>query len=260
MAGRVDQPWRFEHLTRGELRALAPDATVLVPLGSTEQHGHHLPVVTDSAIVTALAHRAAAIAWADISLLVTPTMPFGFAEHHVALGGTISLSARTYAAVLADIGSSLARGGFRRLVFLNGHGGNASSMRFVLDELAYGLGREMYIAGASYWDLAADVLASIELDPSLIPGHAGHFETSLLLALMPDLVRISLRPTDATTAMPIVAPEPPGATVRRPGQWERSDGRSDDAGLASTELGARILEGVAQRIAEVLVTFHRSAG
>src|SRR5579872_4279698 len=77
--------WRFDALTRDELRALAQEATVVVPLGSTEQHGHHLPVRTDTAIVTALAERAAERAVQHVPVLVTPTLPFGFAEHHIVL-------------------------------------------------------------------------------------------------------------------------------------------------------------------------------
>jgi creatinine amidohydrolase len=250
--------WRFDALTRDELYALAPAATVLVPLGSTEQHGHHLPVRVDTAIVTALAEGAAAQAAEQIPVVVTPTLPFGFAEHHIPFGGTISLRAGTYADVIADIGTSLGREGFRRIVFLNGHGGNDAAMRFVLDRLACQPFDGLHIAGASYWNLAADVLAEVGLDAALVPGHAGHFETSAMLAVMPDLVRLGLRPQDPTPAMPIAQPESPGAAVRRSGQWERSDGRSDDASLASRELGVRIIEGVVDRIAEFLVSFHRS--
>lgn len=250
--------WRFDSLTRDELCALAPEATVLVPLGSTEQHGHHLPVRVDTAIVTALAEGAAARAAVQIPVVVTPTLPFGFAEHHILFGGTISLRAGTYADVLADIGTSLCRQGFRRIVFLNGHGGNDAAMRFVLDRLACEPFDGLHIGGTSYWNLAADMLAEVDLDAALVPGHAGHFETSAMLAVMPDLVRLGLRPADSTPAMPIAAPEAPGTAVRRSGQWQRSDGRSDDASLASRELGVQIIEGVVERITEFLVAFHRS--
>jgi creatinine amidohydrolase len=250
--------WRFDELTRDELVALADDVAVVVPLGSTEQHGHHLPVLTDTEIVTALAERAVERAVREAPFLVTPTVPFGFAAHHLGFGGTISIGARAYADLLTEIGSSLMRQGFRRIVFLNGHGGNDAPLRFALDRLAYERAPPVNVAGASYWDLAPDVLRESGLDPALSPGHAGHFETSLLLALAPELVRMELRPTDSSPSMPLAAVVHGGARVRRPGDWELSDGRTDDASLASLELGARILEGLVDRIAEFLVSFHQS--
>jgi creatinine amidohydrolase len=250
--------WRFEELTRDELAALAGDATVVVPLGSTEQHGHHLPVQTDTAIVTALAERAVERAAQQAPFLITPTLPFGFAAHHIGFGGTISVGARAYAELLTEIGSSLMRQGFRRIVFLNGHGGNDAPLKFALDRLSYEWSPPVNVAGASYWDLSADVLRGSGLELALSPGHAGHFETSLLLALAPELVRMDLRPTDSSPSMPLAEVVHEGARVRRPGDWELSDGRTDDASLASLELGTRILEGLVDRIAEFLVSFHQS--
>jgi creatinine amidohydrolase len=254
------EPWRFEARTRDELAALAPDATVVVPLGSTEQHGHHLPVCVDTALVEAIARRAGAIACEQVPTLVTPTLAVGFAEHHVPFGGTISLTGATYVAVLTDIGASLARQGFRRLVFLNGHGGNDAALKHVLDRLATERRVDAHLAGASYWELARGALAELGLAPGLVPGHAGHFEISLMLALAPGLVRLDLRPTDDVPATPIGTPEPGGARVHRPGRWEASDGRTDDARRASAELGARVLEDVALHVADFVVAFHRSCG
>jgi creatinine amidohydrolase len=250
--------WRFDERTRDELLALAGDVTVVVPLGSTEQHGHHLPVRTDTEIVTALAERAVERAVRQVPLLVTPTVPVGFASYHVGFGGTISVGARTYADLLTEIGSSLIRQGFRRIAFLNGHGGNDSPLKFAVDRLAYECAPSVNVAGASYWELAGDVLRESGLDPAISPGHAGHFETSLMLALAPDLVRLDLRPTDPAPAMPLAEAVHEGARVRRPGDWELSDGRSDDANLASLDLGTRIIDGLVARIAEFLVKFHES--
>lgn len=250
--------WHFDAHTRDELAELAGEATVVVPLGSTEQHGHHLPVAVDTIVVTTLAHRAASRAAEQALVLVTPTVPFGFAEHHLPFGGTVSLSASTYLDVLTDIGRSLGRQEFRRLVFLNGHGGNETAMKLALDRLAFERPLGMHLAGASYWELASDVLAELELEAGTVPGHAGHFETSLLLAIAPELVALDKRPTDPLGPMPIGVPETSGARVHHPRVWEESDGRSDDASRASTELGTRVLDEMVEKIVDFVVAFHRS--
>lgn len=256
-AGRT---WRFDSLTRDDLSQLAPRATVVVPLGSTEQHAHHLPVRTDAAIVTAIAERAVELAAANEPVLLAPTLPFGFAHHHVPFGGTISLSSTTYLNVLTDIVTTLSREGFRRVVLLNGHGGNEAAARLAADRLGYELQLDVHVAVGSYWTLAASFLDNVDLPSGLVPGHAGHFETSIMLALSPETVRLDARVSDTEPTTPLGLPEHAGAHVRRPDLWELSDGRTDDAGLADANLGKQILAGIAESVADFLVQFHRSAG
>jgi creatinine amidohydrolase len=256
IAGRA---WRFDSLTRDDLCQLASRATVVVPLGSTEQHAHHLPVRTDAAIVTAIAERAVELAAAHEPVLLAPTLPFGFAHHHVPFGGTISLSSTTYLNVLTDIVTTLSLEGFRRIVLLNGHGGNESAARLAADRLGYELQLDVNVAVGSYWALAASFLETVDLPNGLVPGHAGHFETSIMLALSPEAVRLDARAADAESATPLGIPEHAGAHIRRPDLWESSDGRTDDARLADADLGSRILAGIAESVAEFLVQFHRSA-
>lgn len=248
----------YEALTREELSVVAPEATIVVPLGSTEQHGPHLPVGVDTRIVTAIARGAADAARGQVPILVTPTQPFGFAEHHVAFGGAVSIDARTYVDVLTAIGVSLQRQGVRRLVFLNGHGGNDAPARLAVDRLAFEIAEDLHLACASYWDIAAAVLEETGLAPGLVPGHAGHFETSLMLVLAPELVCLDSRARDEKPAMPMGIPERHGVAIRRPGQWRRSDGRSDDASMASAALGEQMLAAVVRCVAEFLVDFHRA--
>jgi len=251
---------RFDELTRDELRELAPGATVVVPLGSIEQHGPHLPVMTDTAIVTELARRAAEVAGAEIEVVVAPTLPYGFARHHVPFGGTISIDLTTYLEVLTSIGRSLADGGFGRIVFLNGHGGNDSAVRAVGDRLVHEEGLRVDVAGTSYWTCAAEVLAGV--DPSLgpVPGHAGGFETSCMMAVRPELIREDRRPAPEPEWQPLVRDALSGGAVRRPDVWSVSDGRTDDGRRAEPRLGAELMEAIAARVGRFLVDFHRAAG
>jgi len=255
----ADHVWRFDSLTRDNLRQLASVATVVVPLGSTEQHAHHLPVRTDAAIVTAIAERAVELAAAHEPVLLAPTLPFGFAHHHVPFGGTISLSSTTYLNVLTDIVTTLSVEGFRRVVLLNGHGGNEAAARLAADRLGYELQLDVHVAVGSYWTLAASFLETVDLPPGLMPGHAGHFETSIMLALFPEMVRLDERAADAEPTTPLGVAEHPGAHIRRPDLWESSDGRTDDARLADAELGSRVLAGVVESVADFIIAFHRSA-
>lgn len=250
---------RFEDLTREELRELGRRATVVIPLGATEQHGSHLPVCTDTLIVSALAERAARIAAdSDARVLVAPALPVGFSHHHRAFGGTLSAGLGSYAELLTDIAESLAAGGFRRVFFLNGHGGNDAPMRAVGDRLLYERGVAVHVGATSYWTCAADALDALRHEVGPIPGHAGAFETSCVLALRPDLVRLDRLPSPEEDPLPLVRHSINGVVIRRPGMWEESDGRSDDAQAAAAELGERALSAVAERVAEVLVSFHRT--
>lgn len=251
---------RFEELTREELNDLAPEATVVVPVGSTEQHGPHLPVCVDTAIVTHLVQLAAENIGDAFPLVVTPTLPFGFAHHHLPLGATISISSRVYVDVLTEIVKSLAASGFRRIVFVNGHGGNASAVSLAAQSVAYETEHPVHVAGTSYWHVAADVLADLDLDGAPKPGHAGSFETSCLLAMRPDLVRIDKFPKreDALQPLSELSDYASKATIRKVGIWEISDGRTDDSHAATAEIGEKVLADIADQVAKFLTWFHET--
>lgn len=251
--------WKFDALTRDELKGLANTVTLVLPLGSTEQHAHHLPVRVDAAVITHLAEESVAQAALDIPVLLLPTLSFGFAQHHLPFGGTVSLRADTYVCVLTDIAVGLAAQGFRRLVFLNGHGGNESPMRLVVDKIASQEKLDLHIAATSYWNVAQDSITNLGFPSTTVPGHAGHFETSLMLSIAPELVHLELRPEDDQDVMPLAEKEIPKSHIRRPKLWELSDGRTDDAQLASAEKGAKALSAISREIADFLVNFHLSS-
>jgi len=123
----------MEEMTWPEIRAAIADGydTVVVGIGSTEQHGPHLPTMTDTRIGDDVAHRVARRLG---NALQARTVPFGMSEHHLAFGGTVSLRPATLKAVLEDTVDSLARCGFRRIVLLPSHGGNFATVQAVIDE------------------------------------------------------------------------------------------------------------------------------
>src|SRR4051812_33746111 len=106
------------------------DKVIVAPLGSLEQHGHHLPMLTDTMIVSEVARRAEAVLGEEALFL--PTLWIGASDHHRAMPGTVSIGNNHYVSVLEDMLESLIGGGFRRIFLLNGHGGNITPGRQAL--------------------------------------------------------------------------------------------------------------------------------
>jgi len=245
----------LHELTREDARAAAPDTLVLLPVGSVEQHGPHLPLGTDFMTAEHLAREAAGRAACEIPIAVAPTLPFGSSHHHIPFGGTMSLSTETYYRVLYELGSSLVESGFRILFIINGHGGNHEVTQLVARDLA--LEKKVHAAAASYWTLAWDALVGAGAHvPGRLPGHAGAFETSQMMALRPDLVRTPLPHRDgATGSDPRTFYRP--YRVERPQAWQAIDGFSDSPDRADAERGRTYLEVAARELAAALVEFYR---
>src|SRR5579875_3449265 len=124
--GRMAERYLWGHSTRATLGAVLPDALVVVPVGAVEQHGPHLPTSTDALVVTEVVEEASrrAAGQSSRALVVTPTVCFGASDHHLPFGGTLSFTVETMTSVLLDTCRSIARDGGRRVLLVNGHGGN----------------------------------------------------------------------------------------------------------------------------------------
>lgn len=242
--------WR---LKATDINALAArDAVVIVPVGSTEQHGPHLPTQVDSLLVREIALRAAGQASSATPIVVAPTVWSGLAEHHMSLGGTISLDFATFLALLRCVCRSLVRQGFRRVLLLNGHGGNIAALTVVVNELAVEL--DAPITTASYWPLASEAFARI-LERQKTVRHACEAETSMLLAVAPELV-------DMTKAAEAVGPtsrelaEVVGTDAVH--RWRSFKARTHhgaigDPRTASAEKGERLLAAAADAVTKLVI-------
>lgn len=242
----------WHDLKAAELRALAArDAIVIVPVGSTEQHGPHLPVQVDALLAGEVARRAARLAAGREPVVVAPTVWMGLAEHHMSYGGTITLDFPTFHAVLRCVCDSIVRHGFRRVLLLNGHGGNIAAMTVIVGELKREL--KATIATATYWTLprAAEAFAAIlERQPNV--RHACEAETSMLLHLKPDLVD-----TEAMGALEA----PTKGLLDQAGVYRwRSFAEMTESGVigvpsaASAEKGERLLGAAGEALAEALIS------
>lgn len=178
---------RFCELTWPVLRQVPREQVVVVaPLAACEQHGRHLPVFTDTYLVTAVAEGVERRLPDKVLLL--PTFWLGASHHHLPFGATLSLEADFHAQVLAELLRPLLDDGYRRILALNGHGGNIDTMHVALRRL-HPRYPHCLLTGASYWELAQEELAAVAEGPRKVMGHACEFETSMILALRPDLVR-----------------------------------------------------------------------
>ena len=160
----------------------------VAPLGSLEQHGHHLPLLTDTMIITEIARRAEA-ELSDVATFV-PTLWMGASDHHLAFPGTVSVDNNNYVLLLEDLVESLLRSGFRRIFLLNGHGGNITPGRQALYnvQLRHSEEPDMYLAFSSWWAIAAEQVAAIQGLEQKSVTHACEQETSMILRIRPELV------------------------------------------------------------------------
>lgn len=203
----------------------SPARTLLVPLGSLEQHGPHLPLDTDTQIAVAVARRAAA---RDPRLLVAPAVTFGASGEHEGFPGTVSIGHEALHAVLVEIGRSATRWA-SRVVFVNGHGGNLPTVDRAVTQLR-AEGREVDWFGCA--------------PPGSHDAHAGRAETSMMLALAPTLVRTADAAAGATEPIETLMPR-----LRRGGVAAVStNGVLGDPSGATAKEGERLLDAMAEAL------------
>lgn len=246
----------FAEMTREDLRAASADSLVVLPLGATEQHGPHLPTGTDLFAVEAVVHEAARTASERIPIVVTPPLPFGSSDHHFVFGGTLSLGTETYFRVLRDLLESLVKDGFSRIFIVNGHGGNHELAELAARDVA--LQRPAHIAAGSYWAIAWEALiAAGAHETRRLPGHAGDFETSMMMALRPELLTSDLPHRDGEFRSD---PRDFRALWRTEahGSWKRIEGFTDSPDRASPETGRLLFETITRSVADAFVQFYNS--
>lgn len=161
---------------------------LVVPVGSVEQHGNHLPVATDTILVDAVVHEGARRVTEEIPILVTPPVWHGYSPHHLPFGGTITLEFDDLLAIIEDISESALDNGFDSLLLVNGHGGNISLINSAVKTIGEGT-KNSTIHGLTYFHLARRFIDDIRESDLGGMSHGGEFETSLMLHLRPDLVK-----------------------------------------------------------------------
>ena len=175
-------------LTSPEIATLAPHTPVVVPVAAMEQHGRHLPLATDSMLLGEVVRRVEPRLGRDV--LFAPLLWLGNSHHHLEYSGTLSAGPRTYLDLVNDLFENLLGHGFRRILFLNGHGGNITPAKQATFEVRqrHRARTDLLLLFASYWDFAHPERDRSDLAQSAV-GHACEWETSMMLAIRPELVK-----------------------------------------------------------------------
>ncbi len=253
----------FEELTREQIKAIAPDAIAVMPTAATEQHGPHMAVGTDTLLCTTVARRAAEAAADSVPVVVTPPLAFGSSHHHIPFGGTLSLTSDTFIDVVREVTVGLVKTGFRKIVILNGHGGNSDHVGVAGQDLVNRLGQQAAVASCNYWDIIRDaIVAKGLIEGSRVPGHAAHFETALVMALRPDWVDADAlaKVEDQSKAAGGLDVALTGAVVQTYGTFQAGPGHTDNPADATAELGNAMLEIIVEEVAQFYRDFATIPG
>jgi creatinine amidohydrolase len=242
----------FAYLNWKQVDALPRESTLLIlPTAAIEQPGHHLPLATDTLINNLLLGHALRKLPADLPVYALPPVHYGKSNEHIGFPGTLSLSATTFMAVLRDLGSSLSKAGFRKLVLYNTHGGNAS----LIDVMSRDLRAEFGLRTFALHGSGGILFEGLNPQERTYGFHAGEVETSFLLASAPELVDCSAYTSNyiADISKPAtLLPENAPATFAWLTRDIASSGVMGDPRPATAEKGERWLEHAATRLAAAL--------
>ncbi|QEL14478.1 creatininase family protein [Limnoglobus roseus] len=175
-------------LTWPVVAALPRTTPIVFPIAALEQHGHHMPLFTDSLLLGEVIRRVKQLPVAG-KVLFAPLQWLGNSHHHLDMPGTLSASPRVYLDLLRDLAENFLAHGFTRIAFVNGHGGNTTPSQQALFELRqkYRDRRDLMLLSLTYWDAAKpnEIIAGLTQKEM---GHACEWETSMMLTIRPELV------------------------------------------------------------------------
>ena len=250
----------FAYLTWQEIDQMKDKENVVIiqPIGAIEQHGYHLPLVVDSAISQGVLGRALEQLDSDVPAFALPTLYYGKSNEHVGFAGTISLSATTLLSLLTEVITSVYEAGFRKLILMNSHGGQPQVLEIVSRDLHQQY-PDLCIFPAFTWNVpnvAGELIPAKELEFGI---HGGDAETSLMLALLPEQVKMNLAvkeyPRDlAGDSLLSMEGKLPFAWVTRD---LSTTGVMGDATIASKEKGELILASLAQGWVDLIKDVYR---
>jgi creatinine amidohydrolase len=235
--------WRHEFLA-----ALEDDPVVIVPVGSVEQHGPHCPMDVDISHTLALAIETAR-AVESFPVIVAPPVWSGLTHYNLGEVGTITLSVETFIALVSEVCRSIWVNGFKRIILLNGHGGNRDIQRVISIKLAE---ENIWVLPITHWDMVQPVMDTGDFDNFI--GHGGEWETSLQLYLRPDLIDIERAVADAER--PGFTPEIEAFTGFPERRREREHGVHGNPTTASAEKGERFFNAAKKQLLEVCLQYH----
>lgn len=243
------------YFTWKEVEALPKDETLIIlPTAAIEQHGHHLPLATDTLLNNYILGRAFAHVPGDAHLYAIAPVCYGKSNEHVGFPGTLSVSSATFLAVLRDIAKSLKAGGFKRIVISNSHGGNTSLTHVAARDLREEFGLQMFVLNGAHVELPG-----LSAQEAAYGYHAGEVETALLLDATPDLVKTEHYTSSYIRMLGdkrLLVPEGGPATFAWLTRDVSPSGVMGDPAAASAENGRKWADLMAQAIAASLMEMY----
>ncbi|MEO9101198.1 MAG: creatininase family protein [Burkholderiaceae bacterium] len=253
----------WAELTTRDFAALDAQATVAVlPVAAIEQHGPHLPLSVDTLLVDGIVQATLPLLPPDLSVLVLPTQAIGLSPEHERFAGTLTLSPQTLLALWCEIGECVAKSGVRKLLFLNSHGGQVSATDIAARMLRARC--ELIAYSSSWFNLPIQPVldAAFAAEEQRFGVHGGAIETSMMLALHPDLVDMSAA-QDFSSSSRLRAPVFPLLGNGRSAKfgWQMQDvnpaGAAGDASSATADKGRSVIDAAAAQLAVLLDELSR---
>lgn len=252
-------PSRFwADLSTTDFAALDPATTVAVlPVAATEQHGPHLPLSVDQTLVDGVIAAALPQLPVDLPALFLPTQAVGYSPEHVAFAGTLTLSFETVTRTWIELGECVARAGLKKLVLFNSHGGQVSLMDVVARELRNRCGLLVYSASWYSLPLGAEVDGLFSAEEHRFGIHAGEIETSMMLALRPQGVRMAqaqdfASSSQARAARYLVLGNGKSAKLGWAMQDYNPAGAVGNAAAATADKGHQVVQAAGRQLAALL--------
>ena len=237
---------KFQEMTAFEINDIDREKVLVVlPIAAVEQHGPHMPTGTDNFLCTGLA-EALEHSMPD-KVLLAPTQWLGASAHHLRIGATLDSSLEVYIETLMGMARSVLNDGFRRILLLNGHGGNIDPMRVALRRIQNEY-VDRLLTAACYWDVADELIKQSLDGAHKFVGHACEFETSMLMHLRPELVKLEL----VKDAGELITDNLGGVYISRDLRQRTAEGCTGRPDLASAEKGRMLFAGILEALVETV--------
>ncbi|QNN57230.1 creatininase family protein [Diaphorobacter ruginosibacter] len=244
-----------------QTHGLAAETIAVLPVAAVEQHGPHLPLNVDALLLQGVIDAALPQIDASLPVLFMPPQSIGFSTEHISYPGTLTLSPSTIIALWTELGACVARAGVRKLLLLNGHGGQVSVMDIVARELRVQHGLMVYSASWFSLPLPDDVSGQFSAQEHRFGIHAGQVETSMMLHLAPHLVHMERAQNWRSTSQDRAerfAILGNGRSAKM--GWAIEDynpsGAVGDSASATADQGARVVQAAAASLARLLAELH----
>lgn len=259
--GEKDTEWAGKTYTEIKSIGESDGSIVVVPIGSIEQHGDHLPVATDTILVDAAAHHGAEAVDEEVPVVVTPPIWSGLSSHHLPFGGTLSLDFDTMLDAVENVGRTALENDFDAILLLNGHGGNMALLNTAVDAIG-AEHTDVEVLSLTYFYLISELIEEVrDSDPGGIM-HGGELETSLMLHLRPDLVvEEGMEEVYAERKYDLLLEDLNGSGPL--GRYSTFADHTDtgvmgDPTLASAEKGATLFEAIQTEMQKLLEDVHQA--